>query len=122
VGFFKDIKSTMGSATEAAKNAPAAKQAAEDQATAMQAGMTEGSYDPSDPGFEPVEGVTLDQYATLCKAVAGAGLKDEAEVDHWAQQQGLQTGQFKRVSDEFTKRMGTNRALTNRFGMLYAQG
>ena len=32
------------------------------------------------------------------------------------------TGQFKRVSDEFTKRMGTNRALTNRFGMLYAQG
>jgi hypothetical protein len=53
--------------------------------------------------------------------VAGAGLKDEADVDQWAQQQGLQAGQFKRVSDEFTKRMGTNRALTNRFGMLYAQ-
>jgi hypothetical protein len=122
VGFFKDIKSTLGSATEAAKNAPAAKQAAEDQATAMQAGLVDGTQDPDDPGFEPVEGVTLDQYAKLCKAVAGASLKDEAEVDQWAQQQGLQTGQFKRVSDEFTKRMGTNRALTNRFGMLYAQG
>ena len=46
----------------------------------------------------------------------------EAEVDQWSQQQGLQAGQFKRVSDEFTRRMGTNRALTNRFGMLYAQG
>ena len=122
MGFFKDIKSTLGSATEAAKNAPAAKQAAEAQATAMQAGMTDGSYDPNDPGFEPVEGVTLEQYAKLCKAVAGAGLKDEAEVDQWAQQRGLQSGQFKRVNDEFTKRMGTNRALTNRFGMLYAQG
>jgi hypothetical protein len=122
VGFFKDIKSTLGSATEAAKNAPAAKQAAENQATAMQAGLTEGTYDPSDPGFEPVEGVTLDQYAKLCKTLAGAGLKDEAEVDQWAQQQGLQAGQFKRVNEEFTKRMGTNRALTNRFGMLYAQG
>ena len=122
MGFFKDIKSTLGSATEAAKNAPAAKQAAEAQATAMQAGMTDGSYDPNDPGFEPVEGVTLEQYAKLCKAVAGAGLKDEADVDQWAQQQGLQAGQFKRVNDEFTKRMGTNRALTNRFGMLYAQG
>jgi hypothetical protein len=122
VGFFKDIKSTLGSAAEAAKNAPAAKQAAEDQATAAQAGLVDGTQDPNDPGFEPVEGVTLDQYAKLCKAVAGAGLKDEAEVDQWAQQQGLQTGQFKRVSDEFTKRMGTNRALTNRFGMLYAQG
>ena len=122
MGFFKDIKSTLGSATEAAKNAPAAKQAAEAQATAMQAGMTEGSYDPNDPGFEPVEGVTLEQYAKLCKAVAGAGLKDEAEVDQWAQQQGLQSGQFKRVNEEYTKRMGTNRALTNRFGMLYAQG
>jgi hypothetical protein len=122
VGFFKDIKSTLGSATEAAKNAPAAKQAAENQATAAQAGLVDGTQDPNDPGFEPVEGVTLDQYAKLCKAVAGAGLKDEAEVDQWAQQQGLQTGQFKRVSDEFIKRMGTNRALTNRFGMLYAQG
>jgi hypothetical protein len=122
VGFFKDIKSTLGSATEAAKNAPAAKQAAEDRATEAQAGLVDGTQDPNDPGFEPVEGVTLDQYAKLCKAVAGAGLKDEAEVDQWAQQQGLQTGQFKRVSDEFTKRMGTNRARTNRFGMLYAQG
>jgi hypothetical protein len=35
---------------------------------------------------------------------------------------GAQGRAFKRVSDEFTKRMGTNRALTNRFGMLYAQG
>ena len=122
MGFFKDIKSTLGSATEAAKNAPAAKQAAEDRATEAQAGLVDGTQDPNDPGFEPVEGVTLDQYAKLCKAVAGAGLKDEAEVDQWAQQQGLQTGQFKRVNDEFTKRMGTNRALTNRFGMLYAQG
>ena len=122
MGFFKDIKSTLGSATEAAKNAPAAKQAAEAQATAIQAGMTQGSYDPNDHDFEPVEGVTLEQYAKLCKAVAGAGLKDEADVDQWAQQQGLQAGQFKRVNEEFTKRMGTNRALTNRFGMLYAQG
>jgi hypothetical protein len=122
VGFFKDIKSTIGSATEAAKAAPAAKQAAEAQATELQAGLTESTVDPNDPGFEPVEGVTVEQYAKLCKAVAGAGLKDEAEVDQWAQQQGLQAGQFKRVSDEYTKRMGTNRALTNRFGMLYAQG
>ena len=121
MGFFKDIKSTLGSATEAAKNAPAAKQAAEARATEAQAGLVDGTQDPNDPGFEPVEGVTLDQYAKLCKAVAGSGLKDEAEVDQWAQQQGLEVGQFKRVSEEFTKRMGTNRALTNRFGMLYAQ-
>jgi hypothetical protein len=122
VGMFKNVKDTLASATEAAKNAPAAKEAAEAQATAAQAGLTEGTYDPNDPGFEPVEGVSLEQYAKLCKTLAGAGLKDEAEVDQWAQQQGLQSGQFKRVNDEFTKRMGTNRALTNRFGMLYAQG
>jgi hypothetical protein len=122
VGIFKNFKDTMAGATEAAKHAPAAKQAAEAQATAAQAGLTEGTYDPGDPGFEPVEGITLDQYAKLCKALAGAGLKDEAEVDQWAQEQGLQAGQFKRVNEEFTKRMGTNRALTNRFGMLYAQG
>ena len=122
MGMFKNVKDTLASATEAAKHAPAAKEAAEAQATAAQAGLTEGTYDPNDPGFEPVEGVSLEQYAKLCKTLAGAGLKDEAEVDQWAQQQGLQSGQFKRVNDEFTKRMGTTRALTNRFGMLYAQG
>jgi len=121
VGFFKDVKNTVANTVDAAKNAPAAKQAAEVRATEAQAGLVDGTQDPNDPGFEPVEGVTLEQYARLCKAVAGAGLKDEAEVDQWAEQQGLQAGQFKRVSDEFTRRMGTNRALTNRFGMLYAQ-
>jgi hypothetical protein len=116
VGFFKDIKSTLGSATEAAK---ASKQM-QDEMAGIQSGQV--GYDPNDPGFEPVEGVALEQYAKLCKTLASAGLKDEAEVDQWAQQQGLQAGQFKRVNDEFTKRTGTNRALTNRFGMLYAQG
>jgi hypothetical protein len=119
---FKNLKDTMAAATDAAKNAPAAKEAAEAQATAAQAGLTEGTYDPNDPGFEPVEGITLDRYAALCKALASAGLKDEEQVDQWAQEQGLQAGQFKRVNDEFTNRMGTNRALTNRFGMIYAQG
>jgi len=122
VGFFKDIKSTLGSATEVAKAAPAARRAADAQADALQAGLTPDTVDADDPGFEPVEGVTLEQYAKLCKSLAGAGLKDEAQVDGWAQQQGLTEGQFKRVNDEYTKRMGTNRALTNRFGMLYAQG
>jgi hypothetical protein len=121
VGFFKDVKNTVANTVDAAKNAPVAKQAAEARSTEAQAGLVDGTQDPNDLGFEPVEGVTLEQYAKLCKAVAGAGLKDEAEVDQWAEQQGLQAGQFKRVSEEFTKRMGTNRALTNRFGMLYAQ-
>ena len=89
MGFFKDIKSTLGSATEAAKNAPAAKQAADANAEALQAGLTPDTVDPNDPGFEPVEGVTLDQYAKLCKAVAGAGLKDEAEVLIRAQTSGV---------------------------------
>ena len=53
MGFFKDIKSTLGSATEAAKNAPAAKQAADANAEALQAGLTPDTVDPNDPvGFE----------------------------------------------------------------------
>ena len=49
MGFFKDIKSTLGSATEAAKNAPAAKQAADANAEALQAGLTPDTVDPNDP-------------------------------------------------------------------------
>ena len=55
MGFFKDVKNTVANTVDAAKNTPAAKQAAEVRATEAQAGLVDGTQDRNDPGFEPVE-------------------------------------------------------------------
>ena len=116
MGMFKDIKNTMQQAGDAAANAPVAAAAANAQAAAFQS----TDIDPNDPVLEPIEGVTIERYAELSAAVVGAGLKTEDEVEAWAvQQQGLPAGGYKRVADGWNARMGTHRALTNRFGALY---
>ncbi|MGQ0805417.1 MAG: hypothetical protein ACT4PI_16335 [Actinomycetota bacterium] len=115
MGMFKDLKNTMQQAGEAAANAPAAAAAANANAAAVQS----TDIDPNDPVLEPIEGVTIERYAELCAAISSAGLKTEDEVDAWAVKQGLQAGGYKRVADGWNARMGTHRALTNRFGGLY---
>lgn len=112
MGLFKDLKRT----TQAVAAAPQAKAAAEAEAAALRA----TDIDPDDPVLEPVEGVTIERYAELCAALAGAGLASEADVDTWAVAQGLEPGSYQRVSEAWNTRMGTHRALTNRFGALYS--
>jgi hypothetical protein len=115
MGMFRDIKNTMQQAGEAAANAPQAAAAANAQAAAFQS----TDIDPNDPVLEPIEGVTIERYAELCAAIVGAGLRSEDEVDAWAVDQGLEPGGYKRVADGWNARMGTHRALTNRYGALY---
>jgi hypothetical protein len=115
MGMFKDLKNTIQQAGEAAANAPQAAAAANAQAAAFQS----TDIAPDDPVLEPIEGVTIERYAELCAAITGAGLKTEEEVEAWAVGQGLAPGGYKRVADGWNARMGTNIALTNRYGALY---
>ena len=115
MGMFKDFKNAVQQRTDAVINAPQASAAANAQAAALQS----TDIDPNDPVLEPIDGVTIERYAELCAAVASAGLKTEDEVDAWAVQQGLAPGGYKRVAEGWNARMGTHRALTNRFGALY---
>ena len=115
MGMFKDMKNAVQLRADGVMNASQAKAAADAQAAAFQS----TDIDPNDPVLEPIEGVTIERYAELCAAVASAGMKTEDEVEAWAVQQGLAPGGYKRVADGWNARMGTHRALTNRFGALY---
>ena len=121
MGFFKDIKSTLGSATEAAKAAPAAKQAAEAQATEMQAGLIEGTYDPTDPAFAPIEGVDCDTYARIMGGLGKNMVMGPENVEAYVTSNGVKPGTWGDVSIAWTGRMQQYPHVANRIGTLMSQ-
>ena len=88
---------------------------------ALHAGLTEGSFDPNDPAFAPIEGVDLDGYAKAVAALTKAGAKDEAEAAKVAEANGIPAGKWKTVSDGWVARMRQSRAVMNRYGVIYGK-
>ncbi len=66
MGLFKNARNVAANAGNAAEGAAAATPGMGGLG-GLHAGLTEGSVDPNDPAFAPIEGVDLDGYA---KAVA----------------------------------------------------
>jgi hypothetical protein len=121
VGLFKDAKNAMaatGSMADAAAQAHAASQAS---VGGLQTGLTEGSYDPNDPAFAPIEGVDLDGYAKAVAAITKSGAADEAGAEKAAEAAGIPAGKWKAVNDGWVQRMRESRAVMNRYGIIYQQ-
>jgi hypothetical protein len=116
VGLFKGARDAMQNAGSMAGNAQA--QAAAGVA-GLQAGLTEGSYDPNDPAFAPIEGVDLDGYAKAVAAITKSGVANEAEAATVAEGAGIPAGKWKTVSDGWVARMRESRAVMNRYGVIY---
>ena len=117
MGLFKGARDAMQNAGNLA-NAQAA--AATDVA-GLQAGLTEGSFDPNDPAFAPIEGVDLDGYCKAVATITKAGVGNEAEAAKVAEQNGIPPGKWKAVSDGWVARMRESRAVMNRYGTLYGK-
>jgi hypothetical protein len=121
MGLFKgarDAMSNLGNVGAASANAAAQAQA---QVDGLQAGLTEGSFDPNDPAFAPIEGVDLDGYCKAVAAITKAGVGNEAEAAKVAESNGVPAGKWKAVSDGWVQRMRENRAVMNRYGTLYGK-
>src|SRR5207244_3875873 len=86
---FKDAKNAAANAGSWAETAANASQAANAYADSLQAGIAEGSYDPNDPGFAPIEGVDLDAYAKAVSAVTKAGAQTENDAAKAAETEGV---------------------------------
>jgi hypothetical protein len=112
VGLFKGARDAMA-------NAGAGAAAAQQGVAGLQAGLTEGSFDPNDPAFAPIEGVDLDGYAKAVAAITKSGAGDEAEAAKVAEGAGIPSGKWKTVSDGWVARMRESRAVMNRYGVIY---
>ncbi|HWW43698.1 MAG TPA: hypothetical protein VN180_01380 [Acidimicrobiia bacterium] len=118
MGLFKGARDAMQNAGGMAGNAQAM---AASQVADLQAGLTEGSFDPNDPAFAPIEGVDLDGYAKAVAAITKSGASNEAEAAKVAEGQGIPAGKWKTVSDGWVARMRESRAVMNRYGVIYGK-
>ncbi len=78
--------------------------------------MTEESS--SDP-YEPVEGVSLEQYTKVTVAIFGLS---EAEAEGVAVAHGLPAGRLQAIGEEWSRRMTAHPEMVHRYNALYQEG
>jgi hypothetical protein len=115
VGFFKDIKSTLGSATEAAK--------ASKQMQAEMQGIQSGEvgWDPNDPAFAPIEGIDCDTYARIMGGLGKNQVMGPENVEEYVTSNGVPPGRWGDISIGWTQRMQQYPHVANRIGTLMSQ-
>jgi hypothetical protein len=103
----------------------AAQQAAAQQAA--QAAMAQAEQQAATPGtaeaadFEPINGVTLEQYAAVCKQL-GANAADATAAHAAAGAVGISAEDWDAASAGWGQRMQTNRVVGTKFRDLYIAG
>jgi hypothetical protein len=104
----------------AAAQRSAAQQAAQQaMAQADQQAATRGTAEAAD--FEPINGVTLEQYAALCKQL-GANAADTGAAHAAAAAVGIGAEDWDAASAGWGQRMQTNRVVGTKFRDLYLAG
>lgn len=97
----------------------AAQQAAQQATEAAQQAAAPGSESAAD--FEPINGVTLEQYAALCKQL-GASAADTTAAHSAASAVGISAEDWDAASAGWGQRMQTNRVVGTKFRDLYVAG
>lgn len=87
----------------------------------LHAGLTEGSFDHGDPAFAPIEGVDLDGYAKAVAAITRSNAGSRDAVEKVAESVGVPAGKWKAVNDGWIARMRQNRAVMNRYGVIFGK-
>ena len=113
--FFKNVKSTLGSATELAKTS---KQMG-DELAGIQSG--EVGYDPNDPAFAPIEGIDCDTYARIMGGLGKNQIMGPENVEAYVTQNGVKPGTWSEVQLGWTQRMQQYQHVANRIGTLMSQ-
>jgi hypothetical protein len=86
---------------------------------ASMGGPSAASVAETDPIFEPIEGVSLEQYAQIAKGAADEGITDEAGVLAYAEQQGVAPAAFQAAMTGWNDRMKESMAVGQRFNKIY---
>lgn len=124
----KDMKNVVEQAPEMitqaqqmgaqAQEMAAAQQAAAQQAVAQQQAATTAAAEAGGADFEPVAGVTIEQYADVSKEVAASG-GDQSKAAAIAAGKGISADDWQAAMDGWNQRMQTNPAVGQRFNQLY---
>ena len=114
MGFFKKMGDKMAGAAPSPDEVMA-QQRAMGIDTAAFGGPSNAAVADDDPIFEPVEGISLEDYARVAKAAQRQGVTDEAGMAAVGQAEGLDPDAFTRAAQEWVARMGRQMAVGQRF-------
>jgi hypothetical protein len=131
VGMFKQLKD-MKKAVEAApglvdqsmqmadqaQQMAAAQQAAAQQAMAQQQAAAQQAVPATGGDFEPIAGVSLEQFAEVCKGLAAHGY-DQSKGPEVAASKGIGPAEWQQALDGWNARVKANPAVAQRFSAAY---
>ena len=132
MGLFKQLKDAKdminaapGMVAQAQQMAAQAQQMAAAQQAAMQAQMAhaggaQADVDPVGPDFEPIAGVTLDQFAAVSKGVAMFNY-DQSKLVAVAASKGIPASAWEAAHQGWNDRIKGNPAVARRFNQLYRE-
>lgn len=131
MGFFKQLKDTKKAVeaapemvsqaqqmSEQAQEMAAAQQAAAQQAAAQQEQAADQVAEAGGPDYEPIAGVTLEQFAEVSKELANYGY-DQSKAVEIAASKGISADSWQQAMDGWNERMKQNTAIAQRFNKLY---
>jgi hypothetical protein len=124
----KDAKKTIDAAPglvqgamqmkEQAEQMAAAQQAAAQQAASQQAAAQQAAP-PAGPDFEPIAGVSLQQFAEISKGLAAHGY-DQSKAAEVAASKGVSADDWQVALDGWNERIKANPAVAQQFSKFYA--
>src|ERR1700733_4674315 len=118
----KDMVSAAPGLIEQAQQMGAAQQAAAQARMAQYGGGQPGAFGqqaaPAGPDFEPIDGVTLEQFAAVGKAVAAYNY-DGTKLPGIAASMGIPGPAWESASRGWNERMMANAAVAPRYNQLY---
>lgn len=131
MGFFKQMKDAKQAVeaapdivsqgmqmSEQAQQMAAAQQAAAQQAAAQQDQAADQAAEAGGPDYEPIAGVTLDQFAQVCKELANHGY-DQSKAVEIAASKGISADGWQQAMDGWNERIKRSGAIAQRFNKLY---
>jgi hypothetical protein len=129
MGMFKQLKdmkqmveAAPGMIQQAQELGAQAQQMAAAQQAAAQAQMAQmtgaAGAPPTGPDFEPIAGVTLEQYTTIAKALVAVH-NDQSQVAGIASAHGVSPADWETASSAWASRIQANPAVGLRFNQLY---
>ena len=126
MGMFKQLKDAK-KAVEAAPGLidqsmhmadQAQQMAAAQQAAAQQAAMQQAAPGAGGPDFEPIAGVSLQQFAQVCKGLAAHGY-DQSKGAEVAASMGIGAAEWQQALDGWNARVKANPAVAQGFSAAY---
>jgi hypothetical protein len=125
VGLFKqikDVKQTVAAAPEmveqAQQMAANAQQMQAQQAAAAQQASQQEAAAATGPDFEPISGVSLEQFAEVSKGLADVNY-DQSQAPAIAATKGISGESWQAAVDGWNARIKANPAVAKRFNALY---